>query len=79
MQLEITSPERRIYEGEVALVQLPGAMGSFEILKNHAPLIAILEGGKIKVIDSERNLFHIEIPGGVVQVADNRIIVLTSK
>ena len=79
MQLEISSPEKRIYEGEVALVQLPGSMGSFEILTNHAPLIAILEEGKIKVIDSERNLFYIEIPGGVVQVEKNRITVLTSK
>lgn len=79
MQLEITSPEKRIYEGEVALVQLPGAMGSFEILKNHAPLVAILENGRVKIIDSERNLFYIEIPGGVVQVEENRITVLTSK
>jgi F-type H+-transporting ATPase subunit epsilon len=79
MQLEITSPEKRIYEGEVALVQLPGAMGSFEILKNHAPLVAILENGKVKIIDSERNLLHIDIPGGVVHVLKNRITVLTSK
>ncbi len=79
MHLEIASPEKRIYEGEVALVQLPGAMGSFEILKNHAPLVAILEGGKIKVIDSERNMFYIDIEGGVVDVRDNRITVLVNQ
>lgn len=79
MQLEISSPAKRIYEGEVALVQLPGVMGSFEVLKNHAPLVAILEEGKVKIIDNERNLFYIDIPGGVVDVDNNRITVLVSK
>jgi F-type H+-transporting ATPase subunit epsilon len=77
MHLEIASHEKIIYEGEVALVQLPGAMGSFEILKNHAPLVAVLEKGKVKIIDKERNMFYVEIPGGVVQVVNNRITVLT--
>lgn len=78
MHLEIVSHEKRIYEGEVALVQLPGAMGSFEILKNHAPLVAVLEEGKVKIIDSDRNLFYVDIPGGVVHVEDNRITVMTN-
>ena len=77
MQLEIVSHEKRVYEGEVALVQLPGAMGSFEILKNHAPLVAVLEKGKVKIIDNERNMFYVDIPGGVVQVEENRITVMT--
>ena len=78
MQLEIVSHEKRVYEGEVALVQLPGAMGSFEILKNHAPLVAVLEKGKVKIIDNERNMFYVDIPGGVVQVEENRITVMTN-
>ncbi len=77
MYLEIISTQADVYKGDVALVQLPGKMGSFEILKNHAPLVALLEKGKMKIIDSERNMFYIDIPGGVVQVENNNIRVLT--
>jgi len=76
MLLEILSPEELIYKGEVALVQMPGEKGSFEVLVNHAPLVALLESGKIKIIDSSRNLSYIAISGGMVKVKDNQITVL---
>lgn len=78
MVLQVISPVKQIYQGEVDLVQMPGQMGSFEILQNHAPLVALLEAGKVKVIDSERNMFFIEINGGLVKVKDNHITILTS-
>ena len=77
MHLKVISPDKEIYEGEVVLVQLPGSKGSFEILHNHAPLIARLDKGKIKIIDEGRNKFYLEINPGIVEVKDNRIIVLT--
>lgn len=77
MTLEVITPEKPVYKGEVVLVQLPGAMGSFEIMHNHAPLMAILEKGRLKVIDEERNKFFIEIESGVVEVRNNHIIVIT--
>jgi F-type H+-transporting ATPase subunit epsilon len=77
MKLKVVSPEKTIYSGEADLVQLPGKMGSFEILKNHAPLVAILEKGRMKVIDSDRNTHFIPIEGGVVKVNKNVITVLT--
>jgi F-type H+-transporting ATPase subunit epsilon len=77
MYLRVISPETYIYEGEVVLVQLPGSMGSFEILNNHAPLIARIDKGKIKVIDENRNKFYLQINSGVVEVKDNKIVVLT--
>jgi len=76
MLLEILSPEELIYKGEVALVQMPGEKGSFEVLVNHAPLVALLESGKIKIIDSSRNLSYMTISGGMVKVKDNQITVL---
>lgn len=79
MKLEILSPEKFLYTGEVALVQMPGEMGSFEILQNHAPLVALLEKGKVKIIDSDRNMFFMEIAGGMVHVKDNHITILTSE
>lgn len=77
MTLEVLSPTALIYQGEVALVQLPGEAGSFEILQNHAPIIALLEKGQIKVIDQQRNKFFLDISGGTVEVKDNKIVVLT--
>lgn len=77
MTLEVISPEKLLYKGSVVLVQLPGAMGSFEIMYNHAPLMAILEKGRLKVIDEERNKLHIDIEGGVVEVRNNLIKVIT--
>ena len=77
MTLEVISPEKIIYRGSVVLVQLPGAMGSFEIMYNHAPLMALLEKGRLKVIDEDRNKVYIDIESGVVEVRNNLIKVIT--
>ena len=76
MELEILSPDKKIYTGEVKLVKLPGAKGSFGVLKNHAPIISTLEKGKIKVIDTNNDIKHFDISEGVVEVLENKIIVL---
>ncbi len=78
MFLEIISPEKTIFSGNVVLVQLPGEMGSFEILRNHAPLIALIEKGKAKIIDGNRKMFYIDVDKGVVEVKNNQIRVLMS-
>jgi F-type H+-transporting ATPase subunit epsilon len=77
MFLEIITPSKKIYSGEVTLVQLPGTKGSFAVLKNHAPLISTLEAGKIKVVEKGDQVSFFEIDGGVVEVKHNKIIVLT--
>jgi len=76
MFLEIITPDKKIFSGEVSLVQLPGTNGSFEILKDHAPTISTLTKGKIKIIDKEKKTEFIEINSGVVEVLKNKIIVL---
>ena len=76
MELEILSPDKKIYSGEIKLVKLPGTKGSFEVLKNHAPIISTLEKGQIKVIDSNNNIQLFDIHEGVVEVLNNKIIVL---
>ena len=57
-------------------VKLPGAEGSFGILNNHAPIIASLKKGTIKVTDSKKQVENFEINGGVVEVQNNKVIVL---
>ena len=75
MHLEIITPDRKVFEGEVTAAQFPGADGSFEVLNNHAPLIAALKGGDVTLTGaSGREVIRIE--GGVVEVLRNNVIVL---
>lgn len=76
MHLEIITPEKTVYTGEVEAVKLPGAEGSFGILNNHAPLIATLKKGTVKVTDVTKKIENFVINGGVVEVLNNKIIVL---
>lgn len=75
MKVEIVTPDKKVYEGDVDGVQLPGADGSFEILNNHAPIVATLASGKIKVrTGKESEVFSIS--GGLVEMQKNKLIVL---
>lgn len=76
MYLEIITPDKKVYEGEVKLVQLPGTKGGFEILKNHAPIISTLEKGSIKIQDTNGEEHFFEVDGGVIENKANKIIVL---
>lgn len=76
MRLEIITPDTKIYEGEVKLVQVPGSKGSFQILNNHAPIISTLDPGKVKVIDEDDRTTIFNIGGGVVEVKNNHIMIL---
>lgn len=76
MQLEILSPEHKVYSGSVYGVQLPGIEGSFEILENHAPMIATLGRGKMKIIKDKNTSEMYEITGGFVEVLNNKASVL---
>ena len=76
MFLEIITPDKKIFTGEVKLVQLPGSKGNFEILKNHAPIISTLEKGILKVIEENGKEHSFEVDGGVIENKSNKIIVL---
>lgn len=76
MYLEIITPDKKVFEGEVKLIQLPGGKGAFEILNNHAPIISTLEKGKIKIQDMNGKELFFDVEGGVVENKSNKIIVL---
>jgi F-type H+-transporting ATPase subunit epsilon len=76
MELDIITPEKKIYSGKIKLVKLPGTKGSFEILKNHAPIISTLEKGRIKIIDMQNDIHFFDISDGVVEASANKIVVL---
>lgn len=75
MRLEIISPEKSLFEGDVDSVVLPGTMGSFEVLENHAPIISSLEEGQIKVMAGQDSQ-SFDIKSGFVEVLKNKVIVL---
>ena len=74
MKLEIISPEKTYYKGEVDSVTLPGALGPFQILKNHAPMISSLTKGQI-IISIDGHLKDLSINDGFVEVSNNVITV----
>jgi F-type H+-transporting ATPase subunit epsilon len=77
MQLEILTPEHKVYSGNVYGIQLPGIEGSFEVLENHAPMIASLRSGKMKILKDKHNNTEVyQISGGFAEVLNNKVSVL---
>jgi F-type H+-transporting ATPase subunit epsilon len=77
MNLEILTPERKLFSGEVYGVQLPGITGLFEVLNRHAPLVSALKAGRVKILkDKSNDLAFYDIQSGFVEVLDNKVTVL---
>ncbi|WP_297096960.1 ATP synthase F1 subunit epsilon [uncultured Draconibacterium sp.] len=76
MHLEIITPDKKVFEGDVSLIQLPGSKGGFEILKNHAPIISTLEKGVLRIKETNGEEQQFEVDGGVIENKANKIIVL---
>ena len=76
MTLEILTPEKKLFSGEVYGVQLPGITGSFEVLDKHAPMVSALKAGKLKVLIDKTNTSSYIIQSGFVEVLNNKTIVL---
>jgi F-type H+-transporting ATPase subunit epsilon len=77
MNLEILTPEKKLYSGEVYGVQMPGISGSFEVLEKHAPIVSALKAGRVKVLkDKSNHVAFFDIQGGFVEVIDNRVTLL---
>ncbi|GGH15145.1 ATP synthase F1 subunit epsilon [Mucilaginibacter phyllosphaerae] len=74
MTLEILTPDKKVFEGEATSVTLPGTLGFFEILNNHAPIISTLNDGKLTIRGAQEDVFFIQ--GGVVEALNNKITVL---
>lgn len=77
MHIEILTPEKKIYDGEVYGVQLPGVAGSFEVLDRHAPLVSALKTGVLKILlDNKGNTTSYKISGGFIEVLKNKATIL---
>ena len=91
MNLEIVSPEAKLYSGPVTSVTVPGVDGEFQMLNNHAAIVSILTKGDIKIAASNfaatkenaSKFFvgpdgkqHLSILSGTLEMKDNKIIIL---
>ena len=71
LELRIVSPERIEYDGQVESVLVPGSMGQFEILQDHAPIISTLQNGEVVYTTKEGRVSQ----GGFVEVQKNVVSV----
>jgi len=76
MYLEIISPEKILFSDEITAVKLPGTVGYFELLKNHAPIVSTLIRGQIKVKSVVGGVSLFDIESGVAEAHGNKISVL---
>ncbi|MCS6967136.1 MAG: ATP synthase F1 subunit epsilon [Cytophagales bacterium] len=77
MHVEIITPDKKLFEGMAQGIQVPGRAGSFEVLENHAPIISVLEKGKVRIRLPEGTSRFFEIEGGgIIEVLQNKVILL---
>jgi len=77
LDLEIISPEKKVYTGKVKSVTIPGTKGNFQVLYNHAPLISTFEIGIIKLVLSDDSTRIYTTSGGSTEVLDNKVLILS--
>ncbi len=75
MHLEIITPDKKIFEGDVSIVTFPGSDGSFQVMNNHAPLVSLLGQGIVEYKTNQQRQ-QVTITGGVVEVLKNKVILL---
>ncbi len=75
MLLEIITPDKSVFKGEVSIVTLPGKNGEFQILKDHAPLVSTLDKGNLTYEQAGKKETLL-VDGGVIEVSDNKVLVL---
>ncbi len=77
-KLEIISPEKIIFSGDVPMVTLPSYEGNMTILKNHISIITFLRPGIIKVKKSDENFEDFFVEDGTIEFSDNKLVVLSA-
>ena len=74
--LEIIAPDRVVYQGEATSVSAPGALGGFQVLYNHAPLLSLLRIGQMTVKETSGADTVFATSGGYLEVRANNVVVL---
>lgn len=75
-RLEIVTPEKKVFSGDVHFVVVPGQLGELGILPNHAPLMSALKIGIVRVQEDNKTIMKMAISGGFVEIRGNKVTVL---
>ena len=75
MKVEIISPSDTLFEGEASSVTVPSKKGAFTLLEHHAPIVAILEAGKVSLTDDKGEHHEFAIKGGFTENHDNHLTI----
>jgi len=76
VKIEIITPDKKIYQGDIRSIRIPGKKGSFQVLKDHAPIISTLVRGPVIIVDQDNKEIRFNIEEGVIEVKQNKIILL---
>ncbi len=76
LNLEIITPSKITFSGGIKSITIPGTVGSFQVLLNHAPILSTFEIGLIKVNLEAENILYFATGGGTVEVLNNSVLVL---
>ncbi len=76
MIVDVITPDKTIFSGDLESVIVPGIDGFFEILNHHAPLVSILVKGTLKLTNSKKETQELSINGGVIEVNNNTVKIL---
>ena len=79
LDLEIISPQKKIYKGFVESVTVPGAKGEFQVLFNHIDLVSTLATGRIKIVSGKKEEINFASSGGVIEIVKNKITILAEE
>lgn len=79
MKLEIITPEKKMFSGDVEMVRVPGTKGLFQILKNHHPIISSIDKGKIRVRTIKGEQIEFNINKGYIKCLNNIITILVQE
>lgn len=76
LHLDLVTPAGSVFEGEIKRIRVPGTSGSFEVLRQHAPIVSTLEEGRIDFEKADGTRVEYSVSGGVIEVLDNKVVLL---
>ena len=74
--IEVVTPSKTAYIGDIKSVTVPGSSGNFQVLFNHAPIMSSMEIGVVKIVDDEGKILEYSTSGGTIEVMQNKILLL---
>ncbi len=79
LYIELVTPEKKIFSGEVHSVWFPGSLSPFQVLPNHAPIVSSLDAGILKFLDGQNKIVKYAITGGFVDLHNNKASIMLEK